>query len=309
MNAPEETRRGTIQGFCAYLIWGTFPLYFHALLPAGAWEILAHRILWTMLLCVAVLLVTGRLRRVLNFLRDPRRAAMVSVAAFTIAINWVLYVLAVISGHTTEAALGYFLNPLVTVALGVLVLRESLRPGQWVAVGIGALACIYLAIDYGRPPWISVALALSFATYGLMKNRIGGSMTALESLSAETLVLTPVAFVVLGLVIGSGASTFASAGAGHTLLLILSGAATAAPLLLFASAARRIPLVTIGLLQFVTPILQLLCGVLVLGEHMPLSRWIGFGIVWLALVVLTIDSVTASARSRRLARAASGAAC
>lgn len=306
--AHPEVRTGTLQGFAAYLIWGTFPLYFHALAPAGAWEVLAHRILWTMALCVAILLVARKVRTVLRVLRDPRSLLLLTAASLAIAANWVMYVLAVLSGHTTEAALGYFLNPLVTVALGVLVLHERLRPLQWAAVAIGAVACVYLAIAYGSPPWLSVGLALSFATYGLLKKRLGASMSAIESLSAETIVLTPIAVVVLVILTAQGTTTFASQGAGHAGLLIASGAVTALPLLLFAASARRVPLVTIGLLQFITPIMQLLCGVLLLGEHMPTSRWIGFGIVWVALVVLTVDSLTNSRRSRRLARSARNAA-
>lgn len=303
-----EVRAGTVQGFASYLIWGAFPLYFHALAPAGAWEVLAHRILWTMALCVVILAIARKIGPVLRVLRNPRSLLVLTAASLAIAANWVMYVLAVLSGHTTEAALGYFLNPLVTVALGVLVLHERLRPLQWAAVAIGAVACVYLAIAYGSPPWLSVGLALSFATYGLLKKRLGATMSAIESLSAETIVLTPVAVVVLILLTVQGSTTFGSHGTGHTALLVASGAVTALPLLLFAAAARRVPLVTIGLLQFITPILQLLCGVLLLGEHMPLSRWIGFGIVWVALVVLTVDSLTNSRRSRRLARAARNAA-
>lgn len=303
-----EARKGAVYGFLAYLLWGTFPLYFHALIPAGAWEILTHRILWTALLCVLVLAVTRRLRSLARLLRDPRRLGLLCAASFFIATNWVLYVLAVISGRTTEAALGYFLNPLVTVALGVVVLHEGLRRLQWVAVGIGAVACAYLAIAYGRPPWISLALAASFATYGLIKKRVGGSMTALQSLSAETLVLSPVAAAILIALTVRGETTFTGHGAWHTALLVLSGVATAIPLLLFAAAARRVPLVTIGLLQFITPILQLLAGVLLLGEQMSAARWVGFGIVWVALVVLSVDSLRAARRTRRAARLAAAPA-
>lgn len=310
--APPKTSahsgNGAAYGFLAYLIWGAFPLYFDALKPAGAWEILAHRIVWTLVVCVAALAVTRNLGFVRRLMAHPRQLGATSIAGVLIAINWTVYIEAVVTGHTVEAALGYFLNPLVTVALGVVVLRERLRAMQWVAVAVGAVACVYLAIDYGRPPWISVVLALSFASYGFMKKRIGGSLTAIESLTAESAALTPIAVVVLVVVAMTGHATFASDGTGHTLLLLCAGIITAVPLLLFAAAASRVPLVTIGLLQFITPILQLLCGVFVLGEHMPLARWIGFAIVWVALVLLTVDSLTASTRARRLARAAESCA-
>ena len=236
-----------------------------------------------------MLLVRRDLRWVRQLRDRPRLAFGVATAALLVAGNWVIYVAAVLQGHTTEAALGYFLNPIVTVALGVLVLRERLRPLQWVAVGIGALAGVYLSVAAGSVPLIAVSLACTFGAYGLVKKRIGVSLQALHSLTAETLVLTPVAVVLLSVLTVRGDTTFTTNGSSHTALLVLSGALTAIPLLLFASAARRVPLVTMGLLQFVTPVLQLLCGVLVLHEHMSGQRWVGFGIVWVALAVLSID--------------------
>nr|WP_322612769.1 EamA family transporter RarD [Dermacoccus abyssi] len=303
MSNEDETRKGTLDGFLAYLAWGMFPLYFHALIPAGPWEILAHRILWTLLLCVVLLGVTRHLGFLRSLFGDLKRLGAISIAAVLIAINWVVYVLAVTTGHVTEAALGYFLNPLVTVMLGVLVLGEKLRRMQWLAVAIGVIACVYLAVDYGSPPWISVGLALSFAAYGLMKKRVGGRFTALEGLTAETVVLAPFAAVMLVWLGATGRSTWSGNGSWHPVLLALSGVATAIPLLLFAAAARRIPLSTIGLLQFMTPVMQLLCGVLVLGETMSAGRWVGFGLVWIALVVLTADSLAQARRTRRARRA------
>lgn len=308
MSNEDETRKGTLYGFLAYLAWGMFPLYFHALIPAGPWEILAHRILWTLLLCVVLLGVTRHLGFLRSLFGDLKRLGAISIAAVLIAINWVVYVLAVTTGHVTEAALGYFLNPLVTVmlgvlVLGVLVLGEKLRRMQWLAVAIGVIACVYLAVDYGSPPWISVGLALSFAAYGLMKKRVGGRLTALEGLTAETVVLAPFAAVMLVWLGATGRSTWSGNGSWHPVLLALSGVATAIPLLLFAAAARRIPLSTIGLLQFMTPVMQLLCGVLVLGEMMSAGRWVGFGLVWIALVVLTADSLAQARRTRRARRA------
>jgi chloramphenicol-sensitive protein RarD len=275
----------------AYGIWGLFPLYFAALAPAGAWEILSHRILWTLLLCVVVLLVRRDLAWARQLWRRPRLGLGVTAAALLIAVNWVVYVAAVLGGHTTEAALGYFLNPIVTVALGVFVLRERLRPLQWAAVAIGAAAGVYLGVAAGSVPVIALTLAMSFGLYGLVKKKVGVSLQAMHSLAAETAVLAPVAAVMLVVLTVRGDTTFTTEGHWHTALLVAAGAATAAPLLLFAGAARRVPLVTIGLLQFITPVLQLLCGVLLLGEHLSGTRWVGFGIVWLALVLLTVDSV------------------
>ena len=307
--APQdEQRRGVVQGFCAYLLWGLFPLYFHALLPAGAWEILAHRILWTFVFCLLLLAIRRDWAWIRPLLGRRRFLGGIAVAAVLIAVNWVLYVGAVVSGNVSEAALGYFLNPIVTVGLGVVVLRERLRPLQWVAVGIGVVAALYLSVGAGRIPWIALALAATFALYGLLKKRLGATLPALHGLTVETTVLLPVA---LGLVLWlgvTGTQTFTTEGTGHAALLVLSGAVTAAPLLLFAASARRVPLVTVGLLQFVTPVMQLLCGVVLLGESMSSQRWVGFGIVWLALVVLTVDSLM-GVRRRRLRDAADDGVC
>ncbi|MEO7129849.1 MAG: EamA family transporter RarD [Dermatophilaceae bacterium] len=285
--------------FAAYGIWGLFPLYFDALKPAGAWEILAHRILWTLLFC-AVLLVIGRdFGWIRPLLRRPRMIGGIAIAAVLIAVNWVVYVAAVTAGHTSDAALGYFLNPLVTVALGVIVLSERLRGLQWIAVAVGATAGIYLGIQGGRMPWISLTLAFSFAAYGLVKKKLGATLPALHGLTIETAVLAPVAVVILFVVSANGGLAFGRYGGLHTGMLAFSGIATAIPLLFFAAAARRIPLVSIGLIQFVTPMLQLLCAVLLLGEHMPPERWVGFGIVWVALIILSVDSLVSLRRTRR----------
>ncbi len=292
----DDTRTGTLAAWAAYGIWGLFPLYFVALKPAGAWEILSHRILWTLVLCAGILVVRRDTAWVGAVSRRPRLAAGITVAALLIAVNWIVYVLAVITGRTNEAALGYFLNPLVTVALGVVVLGERLRPLQWVAVAIGALAGVYLAVAGGSLPWISVTLAVSFALYGLTKKRLGATLPAMQSLAAETAVLAPVAVVALGWLALAGGSTFTADAPWHAVLLVLAGVVTAIPLLLFAAAARRIPLVTIGLIQFITPVFQLLASVYLLGEHLPTERWVGFAIVWVALAVLSIDSLRAGRR-------------
>ena len=298
LGGVSATGWGTVLGFAAYGLWGFFPLYFDALKPAGAWEILAHRILWTLAFCAIVLVVTRDFRWLGPIFRNGRLLGGITLAALLIATNWVVYVAAVTSGHTSDAALGYFLNPLVTVALGVVVLGERLRFLQWTAVAIGVAAGLFLAIAGGRVPVVALTLAASFALYGLIKKKLGATLPALHGLTIETVVLAPVAAVTLVVLAQQGVLEFGRHGPLHTWLLVGSGVATALPLLCFAAAARRIPLVTIGLIQFITPIMQLLCAVLFLDEHMPTERWIGFGIVWVALVLLTVDSLLSLRGSR-----------
>lgn len=301
-------RAGTAYGLTAYLLWGIFPLYFAQLRPASPIEILAHRVLWSLLLCLVILAVARQLGWLGDLVRAPRLLGAVVTASLLLACNWTVYTFAVLTGHVTEASLGYFLNPLVTVALGVVLLHETLRTAQWVAVGIGVVAAGYLTVDYGAPPWISLSLALTFASYGLLKKRLGVSLSPMKSMAGETVAMTPVAIGIVGWLAVTGQQTFTTEGETHAVLLASAGLATTVPLLLFAAAARRVPLVTIGLLQFITPVMQLLCGVLLLGEVVPTSRWVGFVMVWVALVVLAADSVAAAGRARRLARAAEGAA-
>ncbi|MDC5696498.1 EamA family transporter RarD, partial [Intrasporangium calvum] len=304
VGAPQgELGRGTALAFAAYGIWGLFPLYFDALKPASAWEILAHRILWTLLFCVLLIVATRDVDWIRPVLRRPRLLAGITVAALLIAANWVIYVAVVTAGHTSEAALGYFLNPLVTVALGVLVLGERLRVLQWIAVAIGLGAGVYLAVASGRVPYAALALAMSFGLYSLTKKKVGGSLQAVHGLTLETVILAPAAVVILLVVSSRTGLEFGDHGALHTWLLVGSGVATAVPLLFFAAAARRIPLVSIGLIQFITPLMQLLVAVLLLDELMSRERWIGFGIVWVALAVLSVDSVLALRRGRRAAAA------
>lgn len=299
-----EVRRGTLYGASAYLMWGVFPLYFILLLPAGAPEILVHRIVWTMLFCLVVVTATRGWTTMSALLRTPRRLMLLGAAAVVIALNWGIYIHGVNSGRVIETSLGYFINPLVTVLLGVVVLRERLRPLQWTAVGIGAVAVVALTVDYGRPPWIALVLAASFATYGLLKNRVGRGVGAVASLTTETLVLAPFALSVLLWLELTGRGTFTTEGPWHPLLLVSTGVVTAVPLLLFASAARRVPLTALGLLQYSTPVMQFLVGVVIFDERMPASRWIGFAMVWLALVVLSVDAVRAARTHTLRARSA-----
>ncbi len=287
----DDSQRGVASAFLAYGLWGLFPIYFAALAPANAIEILAHRIVWTLVVCAVVLAWWRDGAWIRGLVSRPRLAARIAVAALVIALNWGVYVWSVRAGRTTDAALGYFLNPLVTVALGVLVLRERLRPLQWVAVAIGVVAAVYLTLAAGGLPWIALVLALSFATYGLLKKQVGTDLGPWQSLAGETAVLSPLALAAIAVMAAHGQTTFTGHGGVHTALLVAAGIVTAIPLLLFAAAAQRIPLVLIGLIQFITPIMQLLVGVLLQHERMTSARWIGFGIVWLALCALSLDSV------------------
>ena len=297
-----EGRRGTWYGAMAYLLWGIFPLYFRLLERSGAAEIVVHRILWSLLVCLAVVTATRGWRPLGLVLRSGRQVGVLALAGLVLAVNWGVYIYAVNSGHVIEGSLGYYINPLVTVLLGVLVLRERLRRLQWLAVAIGTVSVLVLTIAYGRPPWIALTLAVTFAVYGLIKNRVGGSIGAVTSLTTETLALGPFAAAVLLWLEVTGRGHFTDHAPWQGLLLASAGIATVIPLLFFASAARRVPLTTMGLLQYLTPTLQLLCGVLVLGEQMPLARWVGFGLVWMALVVLTIDTWRAARGRSREAR-------
>lgn len=300
-----EDRTGLLTGAAAYLIWGTFPLYFPLLDPAGSVEILAHRVVWSLVVVAAILGARRQWQFLGRLRRAPGQLAALALAAVAISVNWLTYIIGVTSGHVVETSLGYFLNPLVTVMLGVVVLRERLRPAQWVAIGIGALAVLVLAVDYGRPPWIAIILGFSFGTYGLLKKRAQVAPT--ESLFAETAVLALPALIVIAVLTGRGESTFVTDGVWHLLLLVSAGLVTAIPLLLFGMSARRIPLSTLGLLQYIAPVLQFLIGWGLLGESMPAARWIGFGLVWVALAIFTTDAVGTSRRRtsalRRSARA------
>ena len=278
-----------LSGLGAYALWGLFPLYFPLLEPAGGIEIVAHRVLWSLLFVGILLTALSRWSQVRTLVTDRRRVLVLAGAAVLIAVNWTVFVYAVNSGHVVETSLGYFINPLVSVLLGVVVFTERLRPMQWTAVGIAILAVTVLTVDYGRPPWIALSLALTFALYGVMKKLV--RVEAAPGLFVETALVAVPAAVVLGVLHAHGSGTFGNEGTGHAFLLVSAGVATAIPLLLFAAAARRIPLSTVGLLQYVTPLMQLAIGVFVYDEPMPPARLAGFVIVWAALAVFTADSL------------------
>ncbi len=295
-------RAGLAAGVGAYLLWGAMPLYFLAMAPAGPFEIVGWRILFSLVFCAVLLTVTRTWRRLLAVARRPRTLLLLGLAGVLIYVNWQVYVIATTSGRVVDAALGYFINPIVTVLLGVLVLRERLRPVQWAAVGISAVAVLVLALETGAFPWISVALAASFGLYGLVKKGVGGTVDAVSGPTLETAWLAPVAAVQLALVGGGAGLAFGTAGLVPTLVLASAGIGTAVPLLLFAASTRRLPLTVVGFVQYLTPILQFLLGVLLLHEPMPVGRLIGFAIVWLALALLVAESVVAAHRSQRRAR-------
>jgi len=300
---PVAARRastlGALYAFVAYLLWGVFPLYFLNLRPSGPWEIVAWRILLSLVFCAIVLTVTRSWRALGAIVRRPRLLAWTGVAGVLIFVNWAVYVISTLTGHVLEASLGYFINPIVTVLLAVVVLRERLRAAQWAAVAVAVAAVVVIVVGYGAFPWISLTLAFSFGLYGLVKKQLGPSVDAVSGLTLESAWLAPVAAVLLAVVGGTTGLTLGAEGPVHAVLLSLAGVATAIPLLFFAAGARRASLAAMGLLQFVTPILQFTIGVWLLHEAMTPERWIGFGLVWVALIVLTVDSFVAVRRGRR----------
>jgi chloramphenicol-sensitive protein RarD len=295
-----EEQRGAAYGAAAYILWGLFPFYFPLLKPAGPFEIVSHRVVWSLVLCGLVLLVRRRWAWVGELAHDRRRLGLLAVAAAVIAINWGVYIWAVNADHVVDASLGYFINPLVTVLLGVVLLRERLRRAQVIAVGLALIAVLVLAVGYGKPPVIALTLAFSFATYGLVKKIIG--MPVLESLTMEAAFLFIPCVVLLAVLQARGHLTFGHSSVGNTLLLMAAGPITAVPLLLFGAGAKRVPLSTMGLLQYITPVIQFLIGVFHFHEALPPARLVGFLLVWFALVIFTIDVLRQGQRTRTLAR-------
>lgn len=293
-----DSKAGLIYGTAAYLCWGFFPLYWPLLDPATPWEVLAHRIVWTLVFCIGLLTISRKWGAYRAILAQRRLMIPLALASIVITVNWGGFIWAVTSGHVIETSLGYFINPLVTVLVGVFVLGENLRRMQWLAVGLGILAVVVLTVDYGRPPWVALILAFSFATYGFLKKR--ANLGTVEALSVETTILFPFALGYLVLLGAQGTLAFGHEGTLNTLLLMGTGVVTGIPLLLFGAAATRLSLTTIGILQYLGPILQFVFGLTIFGEQMSTARWIGFVMVWTALVIFTLDAVTARRRSRRL---------
>ncbi|GLU49243.1 EamA family transporter RarD [Nocardiopsis ansamitocini] len=284
-----ELNKGVAYGVSAYLLWGIVPLYWPLVSPSGSLEILAQRMIWSLVVVLVVLAARRHWRWVLGVLRSPRQMLLLTLAAVLIALNWGVFIYAVNSGNTLQAALAYFINPLVSVSMGVLVFSERLRVTQWVAVALGGVAVVVLAVDYGSLPWMALTMALSFAFYGLVKKFV--RLDGVESLTVETAVLflPALAFAVFLEVDGTG--TFLSISPAHSALLAGAGLVTAVPLMLFGSAAHRIPLSLVGLLQFIAPVLQFLVAWLIFNETMSPGRWIGFSIVWAALALFAVDMI------------------
>ena len=293
----DRTREGLAYGIGAYALWGLFPLFWPLLEPASAPEVLAHRVLWSLVLMGLLVRVTRGWSAVRAVTAPQVRR--LAVASVLLACNWGLYIYGVNSGQVVETSLGYFINPLVSVALGVLVLGERLRPVQQLAIGFAVAAVAVLTVENGRPPYIALGLAFSFGTYGLLKKQ--ANVGALASLTIETAVTGPLAALYLLGLAAAGTGTFTGHGPDHVLLLISSGVVTAVPLLLFGAAATRIPLVTLGVLQYLAPTLQLLVGVAVRHEPFGAVRLVGFGLVWVALAVFTGDLVRHHRRVRVVA--------
>jgi chloramphenicol-sensitive protein RarD len=301
-----DSRRGLLLGAAAYVMWGVFPLYWPLLEPGGAIELLSHRVLWSMITMGVLVFVFGRRAQLRAIWADHRVRLILVVAAFTISVNWATYIYGVNNGRVVETSLGYFINPLVTVLMGVVLLKERLRPLQWVAMGVGFVAVSVLTWDYGRLPYVALILAFSFGTYGLAKKT--ANVGAVESLAFETAVIAPFAAAYLVWLGATGAAEFGANGVGHALLYTTTGIVTAIPLICFGAAATRVSMVSLGLLQYLAPILQFGLGVLVFREDMPTGRWVGFGLVWIALCLFTFELVNHRRRQLQLTVESSSAA-
>lgn len=298
--ARSKSATGTLYGFSAYGLWGMMPVYFILLIPANSIEIVANRVIWSVIFCALIITVSRGWAKIGVAIKSRRIMGTLTIAGLLIAVNWLTYVFAVTTGHTIEASLGYFINPLVSVLIGVVVLKEKLRPLQWVAMGVGFAAVVVLTFSYGKLPWIALVLAFSFGSYGFVKNRVGGKVDAITSLSIETAVLSPLAIAAMIVVTLMGQATLTGLGASHFWLLASTGIATTVPLVFFGASASRLSMTGIGLLQFMTPLIQFIIAITLLGEHMSNARWIGFGIVWAALAILITDMLLAYSRTARL---------
>lgn len=302
--ATSATRTtGALYAIAAYLLWGLLPLYFLLLTPTGPWELVAWRVVLSLVFCVVLLTVTRGWKALGAIIRRPQLLALTALAGVLIYVNWQVFVIGTLNDQVVETSLGYFINPITTVLLGVFVLRERIRVAQWVAIGIAAVAVVVIIVVYGAFPWIALSLTASFGVYGLIKKKIGPAVDAVSGLTLESFWLIPIAVVQLVLVATTPEGiTMGQNGAWHAVLLAFAGVATAVPLLLFAAGTRRIDLTLIGMIQFITPIMQFLLGVVVLGEDMPPARWAGFILVWIAIAVFVVDMLLASHRGRRAER-------
>ena len=293
MNDPgHDYARGLPLGLTAYFIWGSFPLVISMLGFASPYEIVVWRVVFGFLTAVLLIAFTKNFKSLRETFKNRANITWIAASAIFIFINWLVYVIAISEHHVVESSLGYFINPLVTILLAVVFLREKLSPVQWVAMSFGAIAVIVLTIDYGRPPWIALILAGSFGIYGLAKNKLGGKVSALNSFAIESGFVVPIAIVQLILIqsIGGGI-LFASQGVLGMAGLAMYGALTAIPLILFGAAAQHLPLKVMGFMQYIAPIIQFTLGLVVFNEPMPTARWLGFGLVWFSLAILSFDMI------------------
>lgn len=301
-----------ILGIGTYILWGFFPLYFSLLTPAQPLEVIAHRALWGLIFCLIALIVTRRLNELRTLVHDREALIRLMIAGILILVNWSTYVYAILSGHTVDAAIGYFINPLVTVALSLTVRRERISSLQKIALLFGAFAVVYLVVGLGRLPWLSLTLAFSFGLYSLVKKDVASRVSPLAGMAVETATVTPFLAAYYTYLIVTGGTSFhvlssqIEAGTqtihpgAHLALLIGSGVLTMIPLMMFATAARGLSLGTLGFIQYLSPIVQLIIGVWIFHEEMELTRWVATGLVWVALAFLTTDWMISAARARRL---------
>jgi chloramphenicol-sensitive protein RarD len=293
--------KGILYGLSSYLMWGVFPVYFKLLYDVPPLQILGHRVAWSLVLLALVISLRREWPQMRQALRSRRTLTIYTLAALLLSANWLIYIWAVQQGHIVETSLGYFTNPLMSVLLGVIFLRERLRPVQWLPVGLAAFGVIYLTIQFGSLPWIALALAFTFGMYGFVKKL--APLNSLHSLTLETGLLFVPAVVFLGFVQTTGEGAFAQDGWSITLLLAAAGVITAVPLLLFGAAARLVPLSTMGILQYVAPTCQFLIGVFLYREGFDLHRLIGFLFIWAALLIFTAESLWTQRRQLALAAA------
>jgi chloramphenicol-sensitive protein RarD len=286
-----KNQLGLLYGVTAYSLWGVFPLYWLLLAPANPLEIVSHRAVWTLVFCFIVLATTKALKSTLETLKRPMVAAKLFLSSLLVSINWLVYIWATNNEHVVEASLGYYINPLIIIGFGVIFLKEKMRGLQWAAITIASIGVLILTLDYGRLPWIALALAVSWGSYGLVKKQLG--LGALEGLAIETFISSFFYLAYLIYIGNQGTGQFGQDWS-LTLLLMSAGAITAIPLLLFNGSTNRLPFTTIGLLQYITPTIQFSIGVWILKEDMPTARWVGFLIIWVALVTLTVDLIKSS---------------
>ena len=286
----KSTAKGLTYGLSAYLIWGSFPLIITVLAFAGPWEIVVWRIVFGFLTAAVIIGARRDFKQLWVIMQNWKQFRWVIISTVLIMVNWQIYVIAIVDHHVIESSLGYFINPLVTIALAVIFLGEKLSRLQWFAVGFGLLAVIVLTFDYGRLPWLALSLAFSFAVYGLAKSKLGGQVSAVNSFALESGLLLPIAAIQLWLVsLTPQGISFLDQGLWGAAGLGFYGVMTAVPLILFGLAAQHLPLRYVGFMQYLTPTIQFILALTVFHEPMPAVRWIGFGLVWSALVVLSID--------------------